>query len=292
MTFKEYVCPESLEEAWELNQKKNNRIVAGNMWLRLGKGSCNKLIDLSGLNLDKIEDLGTEIKIGAMVSLRELEENNLLNGLTGDIFKNSLKYIVGTQFRNAATVGGSVYSRFGFSDAGNLLMAVDAEVELYKAGRMGLADFYASSRNEDILTAVYVKKKPVNIRYFVKRNTATGLPLLNVSVASDEVGIRVCVGARPGRAKCICFDGITADRLQLAGECDREATAGEKSSESEAGKECAGERETITEQMVKTCMDSLCFGSNSYASAAYRKQLAKVFIRRGLGELSGAGLIT
>ena len=56
ITFQKYVRPQSLEEAWELNQKKRHRIVAGMMWLKMGKHSFGTAIDLCDLGLDKIEE--------------------------------------------------------------------------------------------------------------------------------------------------------------------------------------------------------------------------------------------
>lgn len=273
MTFKEYVCPGSLKEAWELNQKKNNRIVAGNMWLRLGKGSYGKLIDLSGLGLDKIEDSENELRIGAMVTLRELEENEAVDRLTGGVMKEVLKYIVGTQFRNTATVGGSVYSRFGFSDVGNILMALGAEVEFYKAGRIDFETFYASARNDDILTAVYLKKEPLKLKYFVKRNTATSLPLLNVAVAADGTEVRVCIGARPGRAKC-----VRLDKTELENMVNREKSG-------DITKDSCEVPEIVDNafgEIIGNCLHSVRFGTNSYASADYRRHLAEAFVKKGI----------
>ena len=48
--------PQSLEEAWELNQKKRNRVVAGMMWLKMGTHSFGTAIDLCDLGLDTIEE--------------------------------------------------------------------------------------------------------------------------------------------------------------------------------------------------------------------------------------------
>lgn len=57
-----------------------------------------------------------------MVSLRELEKHPGLNELTGGTISNSVEHIVGVQFRNCATVGGSVFGRFRFSDVLTILM--------------------------------------------------------------------------------------------------------------------------------------------------------------------------
>ncbi len=44
-----------------------------------------------------------------MTSLRALEVHEGLNAYTGGAVKESLRHIVGVQFRNCATVGGSLW---------------------------------------------------------------------------------------------------------------------------------------------------------------------------------------
>ena len=116
ITIQKYVRAQSLEEAWTLNQNKANRVLGGMLWLRLGKGSVNTAIDLSDLGLDTIEETDSQFSIGAMVTLRDLELHEGLNSYTGHAISNAVKDIVGVQFRNMATVGGSIWGRFGFSD--------------------------------------------------------------------------------------------------------------------------------------------------------------------------------
>ena len=60
LTIQNYKKVESLEEAYELNQKKANRIVGGMMWMRMGDNRMNTAIDMSGLGLDKIEESDEE----------------------------------------------------------------------------------------------------------------------------------------------------------------------------------------------------------------------------------------
>ena len=45
------------------------------------------------------------------------------------------------QFRNLATVGGSIYGRYGFSDVLTLLIGLDSYVELYKGGIVPLTEY-------------------------------------------------------------------------------------------------------------------------------------------------------
>ena len=130
LTIKEFRKVSSIEEAYELNQKKTNRIIGGMLWLKMQTGNVNIAIDLSGLNLDTIEETDTEFKIGAMTTLRDLELHAGLNQYTNNSMKEAMRHIVGVQFRNLATVGGSIYGRYGFSDVLTVFMALDAYVEL------------------------------------------------------------------------------------------------------------------------------------------------------------------
>ena len=126
LTIREIKKVASLEEAWQLNQKRPNRVMGGMLWMRLSKGNVATMIDLSALGLDKIEESDTEFSIGAMVTLRQLELHEGIAAYTNGAMKEALRHIVGVQFRNLATVGGSVFGRFGFSDVLTILMVLDA----------------------------------------------------------------------------------------------------------------------------------------------------------------------
>ena len=141
LTIREYKQVTSLEEAWQLNQKRMNRVLGGMLWLRMTKGNVQTAIDLSGLGLNTIEETDTEFRIGAMVTLRQLELDAGFTAYSEGANKEALRHIVGVQFRNLATVGGSVFGRFGFSDVISLLLVMDSYVELYKGGLVPMADF-------------------------------------------------------------------------------------------------------------------------------------------------------
>ena len=116
ITIQKYVRAQTLEEAWQLNQKRANRILGGMMMLRLGSGNVNTAIDLCDLGLDTIEETEDAFSIGAMVTLRQLEQHDGLNRYLDGAAAEAVGSIVGVQFRNMATVGGSLWGRFGFSD--------------------------------------------------------------------------------------------------------------------------------------------------------------------------------
>ena len=52
ITIQNYVRAQSLEQAWQLNQSKRNRIVGGMLWLRLGTNGIGTAIDLCELGLE------------------------------------------------------------------------------------------------------------------------------------------------------------------------------------------------------------------------------------------------
>ena len=58
--------------------------------------------------------------------------------------------------RNCATVGGSIFGRFGFSDVLTCFLALDTEVELYPSGRISLSEFVCQPKNKDILTHIII----------------------------------------------------------------------------------------------------------------------------------------
>jgi CO/xanthine dehydrogenase FAD-binding subunit len=260
ITIQKYVRAQSLEEAWELNQSKRNRIIGGMLWLRLGSGSVNTAIDLSGLGLNTIEETDEEISIGAMATLRDLEMHEGLNSYSYGAVKNAVKDIVGVQFRNMATVGGSIWGRFGFSDVLTVFLAMDTYVELYKGGIMSLEEFASMRADNDILVRIIVKKTQGKVVYTSMRNQRTDFPVLACAVSCLDGEYKLSIGARPVRAavfrdeKGILVGGITEqsakDFAQYAGET------------------------------VHT-------GSNMRGSAAYRSHLVKVLTQRSLQELGG-----
>src|SRR5690554_3249021 len=131
-TIDKYIVAESLEQAYELNKSKRNVIIGGMLWLRMGRKKINTAIDLSMSGLNTIEEDYDSYKIGCMCTLRDLETHQGLNESFNNIFQYTLKHIVGVQMRNLATIGGSIYSRFGFSDILTALLSLDCYVELYK----------------------------------------------------------------------------------------------------------------------------------------------------------------
>ena len=245
LTIREYKQAATLEEAWQLNQKRPNRVLGGMLWMRLSKGNVQTAIDLSALGLDTIEETETEFRIGAMVSLRRLELHEGFTAYSEGANKEALRHIVGVQFRNLATVGGSVFGRFGFSDVLTLLLVMDSYVELYKGGIVPLADFVNMPYDRDILVRIIVPKKNAKFNYQSVRISQTDIPVLTCASVKDENGYRFAIGARPARAQI------------YAQPVDKTA-----------------------EQMAEAVRAEIKTGSSLRGSAEYRRHLAGVLVRR------------
>ena len=254
ITIQKYVRAQSLEEAWQLNQRGRNRIVGGMLWLRLGRGSVGTAIDLSGLGLDKIEETETEFSIGSMATLRQLEQHQGLNVYSCGAVKNAVKDIVGVQFRNMATIGGSIWGRFGFSDVLTVFLAMDCYVELYKGGTVPLEQFAGMKKDNDILVRLIVKKTPGKVVYTAMRNQRTDFPVLTCALSNIGGETKAVIGARPAKAMVIRDEnGLMPDGKAFAAYVAQNAPT----------------------------------DSNIRGSAAYRTHLVRVLVERAAKELGG-----
>lgn len=216
--IQQYVKAQSLDEAYELVQKnRNNLVLGGMMWLRMEERHVPVAIDVSNLHLDTIEEREDAFVIGAMTTLRTLETHPALTAYTQGMLRDCVKDIVGVQFRNTATIGGSVYSRFGFSDIICALLSLDCEVVLHKGGVVALHEYIEMPYERDILTHIIIKKTKLRCAYTCVRKSATDLPVLNVSAAKVDNIYRICVGSRPKRAMRIEVD-VTKSLEEIAKE--------------------------------------------------------------------------
>jgi len=260
MTIKNYVRAQSLEEAYTLNQKRSSRVIGGMLWMKMMNTNVGTVIDLCDLGLNTIEETEESFSIGAMVTLRDLELHERFNAYTGGAARKAVEDIVGVQFRNCATVGGSIFGRFGFSDVLTFFLTTDCWVELYKGGLVPLAEFAAMKKDRDILVRLIVKKTAGRFVYTAMRNSRTDFPILTCAVSETDGVYRVAVGARPARAMV-----LTDESDILSG----------------------GITEAGAEAFAKWASEQIPTGSNLRGSAAYRTHLVQVLCHRALMELGG-----
>nr|WP_239471649.1 FAD binding domain-containing protein [Olsenella profusa] len=256
MRFESYTRPETPEEALELlRSDRRATVVGGMMWLRLADRTVPLGIDLSRCGLDHIEETEDAFVIGAMVTLGQMERHEALSRATAGVLSEAVSGIVGTQFRNLATVGGSVWSRMGFSDVICALLALDTEVELAGAGRMPLIPFVERGAGRDVLTHVIVRKHRYRAAFASMRPAATDFSALNAAAGLWRGSWHVAVGARPQKAQAL----TGGERLPL-----RE-----------------GYSPTELASVLSAAAD-LSFGSDLRGTEAWRRAVAPELVRRTL----------
>ena len=269
--YNQYVRAQSLDEAYELYQKKPNFVLGGMLWLKMKNKTLGTAIDLCDLGLDQIDEDENEFRIGAYATLRQIETHEALNAYTHGAIAESVRHIVGVQFRNVATVGGSIWGRFGFSDVMTIFRALGAKVQLHKAGIMDLDEFAALPRTtRDVLVSVIVPKNAKGIVYLSQRNQSTDFPVLTCAVANRSGRYVAVIGASPYMAEPVwdedgILDGIT----------------GAKTDGNKALTENSESNEKI-EKFAGYVAEHIRFGSNIRAGAEYREMICKVLTRRAV----------
>lgn len=263
LKIKEYARAESLAQAYEWNQKKSSCVLGGMLWLKMSSRNVGTAIDLSGLGLVQISEDEEFFHIGCMATLRQMELHEALNRYSGGAVREALRDIVGVQFRNLATAGGSVFGRFGFSDVLTVLLAMDTYVSLYRGGIVALEDFIARERDRDILVEILIRKQPgFRMVYQAHRNSRTDFPVLNAAASLNRDGGKLVFGARPQPACSLSME--TEIREQI-------------------------ENGTLTEEKAAGYLDRIAaqtpVSGNMRGSAEYRAHLVRVLGRRSLTEL-------
>ncbi|WP_028828749.1 FAD binding domain-containing protein [Proteocatella sphenisci] len=284
-TAKNYIRVDSLEQAYELNKTRTNVVMGGLMWLKQSKKNINTLIDLSGLELNNITDLESHIEIGAMVTLRQMEKSPVLQKYFGDYFEKAFKSIVGVQFRNGATVGGSVFGRYGFSDVITALMPLETSIEVFNGSieNIPIEKFVSLKRDQSILSKIIIKKTESISSYESLRIISTDFPQLSVSASLEKPKpdtnlskLSIAVGARPGIARLIVSDNFDISELFTSYAQDVNNNS------------CASINELIEKYLLDD-LNNLNYGSNLKASAQYRQILSKALSAKVLRDLAAKG---
>ena len=254
MKAKSFQRVSSLEEAYKLlKESPRNKIVAGGLWLKKGNAEVETLIDLSLLGLGKIEDKNEYVEIGAMVTQRQFETSDLIP----EMAREAVKSIMGPAFRNIATIGGSVYGKYGFSDVITGLLGYKVDLVFYPEAVVSLIDYVNKPGFYDgILTHIRIYKEDLTAFFKKVGITALDYPILNIAVTKGKE-YRVVVGSRP----------LVATRCQKT-----------EDYLNNGGKDF--------EKAAQMAVEELKFGDSIATKGDYRKHLALTYVRRGLEEVS------
>lgn len=253
-----YYKATSVEDAYsKLKESPKNTILAGGLWLKKLGGEYDTLIDISNIGLDKIVDSKDSIEVGAMVTERDFETSPVINSLLNGTVAFSTREVMGPAFRNMATIGGSVYGRYPFSDIIAGLLMLDVELVFFPENKMTLTDYLGYKGKVDgILTKIIIKKSEGKGFFKKVKTTALDFPLLNIVVSKRDGKYFIAVGSRP----------MVATYATKAMEA---ANAGKS-----------------FEEVAAIACEEYAFADSTTVSKDYRKDLTKVYVRRGLEEVS------
>jgi carbon-monoxide dehydrogenase medium subunit len=269
----DYAAPESLAEAVALlHESEDAKVLAGGQSLipllnfRLAAPSL--LVDLVRVSgLAEIERRNGAIRIGAMVRQRAAERSSLL-AEAAPLVREALRNVAHPQIRSRGTVGGSIAHADPAAELPALLVALDGRVRAESADGdrwIGAADLYTgyletSLRPDEVVTAVELPVAPAR----------TGVACVELARRSGDYAlcgalVQVSRGA----------DGMLEDvRVALLGVGRRPQRASAVEEAVRSG--------TAPEQAAALAADGLHPPDDAQASAAFRKHLARVLVRRGL----------
>jgi len=278
--WQNYLFPTSVEEALETLASYNGRarLVAGGtdliLELREGKRQVEALVDITRIpGLDAIELDNGVITLGAAVTYRQVIDSSLLQAMASVLVEASRK-VGSPQIRNVGTLVGNVVNAMPAADGAIALFALGAELEIASPdGRrwMPIEELYEGpghSRvdpSREMVTAIRfpaLSENQGSAFERLARRKALALPVLNVAVVVS------------------LDDGHFRDARIAMGPVAPMPFRARRAEESLRG--APSTSETI-QRAAKAAIDEARPRSSLLrASAAYRKEVLAVLVRRAL----------
>ncbi len=246
-----YRTPETIEEAHRL-VAAGATALGGLTLLKHGDRRIAVGVDLSRLGLEYIKAEGGEIRLGAMTSAREAELCGLFGPSQSAALRESLRHLVGVQFRSHVTIGGLLWSRLGHSDFLAFCLASDALVRLYGAGELSMEAFLEKRPAADIVAELVLPADAGSYAFESVRTSFSDRSLLNCAVRLAGGKTRIAVGARPAPAR-------------LAAEAMKEADRGADAA-----------------RVGRAAAETLAFSGDVHAGADYRKEVCAAIVERAV----------
>ena len=262
--------PASLPEAIALLGAENAHPLSGGtalmLMMKAGVLRPARLVSLRKLGLDEVR-ADSDLRIGAMASLRALERSAQVRAKWPAITR-TLRTLSNVRVRNVATVGGALAHADPHMDLPPLFAALGAQVTI--AGprgerRLPVEALYAgylenTLARDELITQVTIPPMGKNGAAYLKCTTrsADDWPAVGIAVVIDGDDVRIVLGAATDRPTRL----VAAERL-LRGKTDDPRVHKEAA-------EAAAEEAKIE--------------SDLHGSAAYKKQLVRVYLQRTLHE--------
>jgi len=266
--------PTSLPEAIALLGIENARPLSGGtalmLMMKAGVLRPARLVSLRKLGLDQIRADG-ELRVGAMASLRALERAAPVKAGWPAITR-ALRTLSNVRVRNVATVGGALAHADPHMDLPPLMMALNAQVTITgPAGerRVPVEALYAgylenTLARDELITQVTIPAMGKRRAAYLKCTTrsADDWPAVGIAVLIDGDDVRIVLGAATDRPTRLA----AAEKI-LKGKVDDPRAL---------------------EEAARAAAEEAVIESDLHGSAAYKKQLVRVYLQRTLHEARGA----
>ena len=275
MRTKAYHRPRSLEEAWKLKAvDPDARFIAGGTDLMVGHRPPERLISLRAIpGLAGIE-FDETTRIGALTPISDLLEHEGI-AVRFPAIRRACHLFASVQIRNAATVGGNLCNASPAADLGPPLLIHGARVRLSAprgTREVALEEFLLGPgqtcmEDDELLTEVFLDAPSPEARTAFMRKTRVRMDIAMASIAAlIEMGGGVCRMAR------IAAGAVAPVPMRLT----------------QVEQLLEGER--ITPALVKEASElavrSVRPIDDVRTTAAYRRRLIGVYVRRTIEELT------
>ncbi len=276
----EYFSPRSVAEAIELLDRYGDeaKIIAGGQSLvpmmnfRLARPEI--LIDINAIReLEYIKTEGDELVIGTLTRERDVEQSPLVLE-KWPILSRAVSFIGHSAIRNRGTIGGSLVHADPSAEIPTSLCALNGKVKV--AGPSGEKEL---SPDEFFLTYLTTSLEPSDLLVEVRIPALphkTGWSFRELSRRSGDFAIVAVAILLFTEKTGVCSEA----RISMGGVAPTPVRAGE------AEGLLAGQKitEKMIDQAAQQAAEETDTDSDYHASAEYRKDMARVFVKRGLQE--------
>ena len=266
-----YFKPATVPAAVQLFREQPGRgqYIAGGTQVAAAKTpALDYLVDLTTCGLNYIQAQDGRLRIGACVTLAELAQSDLIGAFANGIIATAARWTGSSQLRNSATAGGRLIAK---DDLALPLLALDAQLVVVGETErtVPLAAFYGNST--EMLREGEVIKECILPGEF---RPAAG-SVLRMSQTQQDVAL-IAVAATVIVVNGICQKARIAVKPVVSGVM-RVLPA-----------EAMLEGQTVTgaliERVAATVAQTIQPLADYRASAEYRRQMSRVYVKRALSE--------
>lgn len=267
----EYTAPATLKEALQLIADGDRKVLAGGMSLvplmKLRLAQPGQVVDIGRVpDLNHIAESGGVVHIGATATHHDLETSPVIRGRC-PLLAEAASHIGDTQVRNMGTIGGSIAHADPAADYPASLLALEAKVRLASAKSdriVAASEFFVDAFTTalepgEIVVEILVDSETPRegYRYEKVPHPASGFAVVGIAARIKKTG-----------------DNISLARIGVTGMAPRafRALEAERLLESGAG----------IDKAAAAVADGQEANADLYASADYRRHLARVWAARAL----------